>query len=109
MTSGVRKAGVFGAPEFDAELWKRSNYPALWDAFLARKIRVPMYIASGDDDEFFIEDEAARFYSLLRRNGQPAELRITNGAHTWPVWESSIADALRYVFRYSTRPVSTGL
>lgn len=102
--SGARRAGVFGAQEFDAQVWKELNYPALWDAFLARKIAVPMYINSGDDDDYFIEAEATRLYSLLRKNSQPAELRIVDGAHRWPVWESTIGDAMRYVFRYAARP-----
>jgi S-formylglutathione hydrolase FrmB len=102
--SGARRAGVFGAPEFDAQVWKELNYPTLWDAFLAKKIAVPMYINSGDDDDFFIEAEATRLYSLLRKNGQPAELRIVDGAHKWPVWESTVGDAMRYVFRYTARP-----
>jgi S-formylglutathione hydrolase FrmB len=102
--SGARRAGVFGAAEFDAQVWKDLNYPALWDGFLAKKIAVPMYINSGDDDDFFIEAEATRLYSLLRKNGQPAELRIVDGAHRWPVWESTIGDAMRYVFRYTARP-----
>lgn len=102
--SGARRAGVFGATEFDPQVWKELNYPALWDAFLARKIAVPMYINSGDDDDYFIEAEATRLYSLLRKNGQPAELRIVDGAHRWQVWESTIGDAMRYVFRYAARP-----
>ena len=67
---------------------------------------VPMFINSGDDDEFMIEAEAARLYSLLRANGQPAELRIVDGAHNWTVWESTIGDALKYIFRYSARPAA---
>jgi S-formylglutathione hydrolase FrmB len=102
--SGARRAGVFGASEFDPQVWKELNYPALWEAFLAKKIAVPMYINSGDDDDFFIEAEATRLYSLLRKNSQPAELRIVDGAHKWPVWESTIGDAMRYVFRYAARP-----
>jgi enterochelin esterase-like enzyme len=102
--SGARRAGVFGAAEFDPQVWKELNYPTLWEAFLAKKIAVPMYINSGDDDDFFIEAEATRLYSLLRKNGQPAELRIVDGAHKWPVWESTIGDAMRYVFHYAARP-----
>jgi enterochelin esterase-like enzyme len=105
--SGARKAGVFGTPEFDPQVWKELNYPALWDAFLAKKIAVPIYIDSGDDDTFFIEAEATRLYSLLRKNGQPAELRIVDGGHDWQVWESTIGDALRYVFRFAARPALT--
>ena len=104
--SGARRAGVFGAPEFDPHVWQELNYPALWGAFLAKKIAVPMYIVSGDDDTYFIEAESTRLYSLLRRNGQPAELRIVDGAHDWRVWESTIGDALRYIFRYSARPAT---
>jgi S-formylglutathione hydrolase FrmB len=63
-----------------------------------------MYINSGDDDEFMIESEATQLYAMLRRNKQPAELRIVNGKHEWPVWESTIGDALKYVFRTVRRP-----
>jgi S-formylglutathione hydrolase FrmB len=104
-TSSARRVGVFGAPDYDAAVWKSLNYPALWDAYLARKTPVPMYINSGDDDDFQIEAEAAKFYALLRKNKQPAELRIVNGAHSWSVWESTLPDALRYIFRFATRPV----
>jgi enterochelin esterase-like enzyme len=104
-SSSAQRVGVFGAPGFDAEVWKSLNYPALWDAYLAKKLPAPMYINSGDDDEFYIEAEAAKLYALLRRNKQPAELRIVDGAHSWTVWESTIADALRYVFRYASRPL----
>lgn len=105
--SGARKVGVFGAQDFDAQVWKELNYPALWDAFLAKKIAVPMYINSGDDDAFFIEAEATRLYELLRKNGQPAELRIVDGSHGWEVWESTIGDALQYIFRFSARPAAS--
>ena len=104
--SSARRVGVFGAADYDARVWKSFNYPSLWDAYLAKRMPVPMYINSGDDDEFFIEGDATRFYELLRRNKQPAELRIVDGAHAWPVWESTIGDAMRYMFRYSTRPMA---
>jgi S-formylglutathione hydrolase FrmB len=31
-------------------------------------------------------------------------LRIVNGKHEWPVWESTVGDALKYVFRTVRRP-----
>jgi enterochelin esterase-like enzyme len=102
--SGARRVGVFGSPEFDAQVWKQLNYPALWQAYLAKKLAVPMYINSGDDDDYFIEAEAARLYTMLRKQGQPAELRIVDGPHRWPVWESTVGDAMRYVFRHAARP-----
>jgi S-formylglutathione hydrolase FrmB len=105
--SGARRVPAFATPEFDEQAWRELNYPALWAAYLAKKTPVPMYINSGDDDEFMIEAEATRLYSLLRANGQPAELRIVDGAHSWLVWESTIGDALKYIFRYSAKPAAS--
>ena len=106
--SSARHVKVFalqgGDGSFSPEVWKAYNYPVLWDAFLRKGIKVPMYINSGDDDEFFIEAQAVQLYELLRRNRQPAELRIVNGRHEWAVWESTIGDALRYVFQGVRRP-----
>jgi enterochelin esterase-like enzyme len=104
--SSARRVGVFGAPEFDPQIWRELNYTALWQGYLDRKIPVPMYINSGDDDRFFIEESAAEFYSLLRRNKQPAELRIVDGGHTWAVWESTIGDAMKYLFRSASAPAT---
>ena len=104
--SGARRSEVFGAPTFDADVWKSLNYPALWDAYLARQMPVPMYVNSGDDDDRFIEVEAMKLYELLRRSNQPAELRIVDGGHAWAVWQSTIGDALRYIFRYASAPTT---
>ncbi|HTE40697.1 MAG TPA: alpha/beta hydrolase-fold protein, partial [Steroidobacteraceae bacterium] len=103
-TSSVRRVGVFGEQTFDEPMWQSMNYPALWNAYLDKKIQVPMYVNSGDDDDFFIESDAPVFYALLRKNKHPAELRIVNGAHAWPVWSSTIGDAMRYMFKYATPP-----
>jgi enterochelin esterase-like enzyme len=105
--SGARRAPPFAAPEFDEQVWRDLNYPTLWKTYLSKQTPVPMYINSGDDDEFMIEAEATRLYSLLRANRQPAELRIVDGAHSWQVWASTIGDALKYIFRYSARPAAT--
>jgi S-formylglutathione hydrolase FrmB len=105
-SSSLRRVNVFGTPNFDTDIWKTYNYPALWDAYIAKKLPVPMYINSGDDDNFMIEYDATVFYSLLRKNKQPAELRIVNGAHDWPVWSSTIGDAMKYIFNYSVKPVA---
>ena len=104
--SGARRVGVFGVAQYDGEIWKQYNWPTLWEAYLAKKQPVPMYINSGDDDDFMIEADATKLYSLLRKHRQPAELRIVNGAHTWGVWESTIGDAMKYVFRYASRPLA---
>ena len=102
--SGARRVGVFGTPAYDGEVWKQLNYPPLLDAYFAKKQPVPMYINSGDDDEFMIEADATKLYSALRKNRHPAELRIVNGSHSWPVWESTIGEAMTYIYRYVSRP-----
>jgi len=103
--SSARRVNVFGSPEFDPSVWEAYSYPALWEAYLATGLPVPMYIVSGDDDEFLVEASALQFYELLRRHEQPAELRIVDGGHTWAVWKSAVGDAMTYVFRYASRPV----
>lgn len=103
--SGARRVGVFGAPNYDGEIWRQLNYPTMLDAYFAKKQAVPMYINSGDDDEFMIEADATKLYSLLRARRHPAQLRIVDGSHSWPVWESTIGDAMSYIYRYVTRPV----
>lgn len=102
--SGARRVGAFGTPDFDANVWRSLNYPTLWEGYLAKQMPVPMYINSGDDDEFLIAGEAVKLYSLLRANQQPAELRIVNGAHSWAVWSGTVGDAMKYVFRYAAKP-----
>ncbi|MFC4311431.1 alpha/beta hydrolase [Steroidobacter flavus] len=104
--SGARKVGTFGEPEFDEQVWKNLNYPTLWQGYLEKKMPVPMYVNSGDDDEFMIEAEATKLYSLLRSNQQPAELRIVDGGHNWAMWGSTLGDAMKYVFRYAAKPAS---
>ena len=100
-----RRVGVFGAPEFDAQVWKelelsrRSGTRSSPRRSPCRCTSTPAMTTT-----IFIEAEATRLYSLLRKNSQPAELRIVDGAHRWPVWESTIGDAMRYVFRYTARP-----
>ena len=99
-TSNARK--VFGIPVYDASVWKSHNYPALWEDYLAKNTAVPMYIVAGDDEDR-IMFEAVQFYQLLRKDKQPAELRIVDGAHEWPLWASTIGGALKYIFHYSAR------
>lgn len=106
--SSARRVGVFGEPEFDPQVWRELNYPSLWEAYLAKKTPVPMFIHSGDDDDFFIEGDAAKLYSLLRRHGQPAELRIVNGNHAWSTPAGAIGEAMTYMLRHVSRPVRDG-
>lgn len=94
-SSAARYVGVFGEHAFDPHSWHEKNYPALWSGFISRGIKVPMFIASGDDD-LYIQWEASRLYTRLRMSGQPAALRIIAGGHNWDVWRVMLAPGLRY-------------
>ena len=98
-SSAHRHPAFLDADErFDEELWHRSNYPALWEDYIAKKITVPFYINSGDHDEFNIAHHATALFRKLR-NLQPssAELRIVDGAHDWQVWEQTLPEALIFL------------
>lgn len=95
-SSSATKVGVFGEP-YDGNIWKSLNYPAYIEEFLEKNIKVPVYIVSGDDDYFNIELHATLLYEELRKSGQPAELRIYNGGHTWEFASKRIGDVLKYI------------
>jgi len=101
--STARTVGVFGSPDFDPAVWKSLSYPAQWDAFMAQKQTVPMFISSGDDDTAILA-ESVQLYTKLVAAHQPAELRVVNGAHVWPVWAGISPEALTYIYRYARRP-----
>lgn len=102
--SSARRVGIFGENEFDPAVWTALNYPQFFESFLAKKLQVPMYINTGDDDIFLIHRDATNLYERLRAVGQPAELRILNGGHTWDVWASTIGEAMKYMSRFVSRP-----
>ncbi|OLL28833.1 esterase [Burkholderia sp. SRS-W-2-2016] len=93
--SAARRVGVFGERQFDPHLWHELNYPAQWDRYMSRPYRLPMFIASGDDD-LDIQAEASLLYTHLRLAGNPAALRIIDGGHTWDVWSALLPTALKY-------------
>jgi enterochelin esterase-like enzyme len=94
-SSAARYVGVFGEHLYDPRAWRALNYPALWDAYFAQALRVPFFIASGDDD-LVIQAESSRLYTRLRDAGNPAALRIVDGGHVWPVWRALLPAALKY-------------
>lgn len=54
-----------------------------------------VYITVGDDDEDWWRD-APEFYAALVEAGIPAELRISDGGHTWAYVVSTLEDVLRF-------------
>jgi enterochelin esterase-like enzyme len=90
--------------QFDPEVWKSLNYPSLLNDFLAKNIVVPIYVDSGDDDEFQIEYHAAMVHKIWRDKNWPAEFRVVDGVHNFDVWRNTVRDALRFVFESVRRP-----
>jgi enterochelin esterase-like enzyme len=95
LTSAARHVGVFGDRQFDLRVWHALNYPAQWTRYINGPHRLPMFIGAGDDD-LAIQADASTLYTNLRYAGNPAELHIIDGAHTWEVWSALLPDALRY-------------
>ena len=104
--SAARDSGVFIGPDgqFDAEVWKSFNYPALLDAFFAKNIAMPVHVDSGDHDGLRIEGQAAQFYEIWREHDEPGELRIVAGGHSYAVWETTVREAMRFIFKTVRRP-----
>ncbi len=94
-SSAARHVGVFGDHQFDAQIWRTLNYPALWKPYFAQPRRVPFFIAAGDDD-LVIQAESSLLYTRLREAGNTAALRIVDGGHVWPVWRELLPAALKY-------------
>jgi S-formylglutathione hydrolase FrmB len=102
--SSPRQVGVFGADGYDPEVWKSLNYTTLLDAFLAKKVSMPVHFSSGDHDEFQIEYHTTVLHKVWRDNKLPAELRVIDGGHNWDAFKQLLPDAMRYVFRTVRRP-----
>ncbi len=92
--------------QFDRELWGRLNYTSYIESYRAQDVIVPLYINSGDHDEFDIAFHAAVLYQSLREHqANEVEFRVIDGDHEWAVWAETLAEALTYIFRFSSRPI----
>ena len=90
------RPGPDGRPIFDPAAWKRSNYPTLIDAYLAKSQPIRFHVASGDRDELGIQDQALRLYRFLRDHDQWAKFSLAPGGHSWETWTAALDDALRF-------------
>ncbi|MGM0565345.1 MAG: alpha/beta hydrolase [Bacteroidota bacterium] len=61
--------------------------------------QMPVYITCGDDD-LRLYKYSVEMYDTLIEKGYPAELRITDGAHTWKVWRRELPKVLRFFHVY---------
>ncbi len=105
--SSARKQPPFlKAGAFDQASWDRQNYPRLMAGYFDQPRRVPMYLVSGDSDNYGIAFETALLFKRLFDRQHPAELRVVDGDHTWKVWAAAIDGAMRYLFRHAAKPQS---
>jgi enterochelin esterase family protein len=92
----------FGDP-FDLEMWEAEN-PQSWISHLKEsRARLPVLLTMGDDDSPWLYEGTVELYSALKAAELPAELRITNGGHTWEVWDRALRQTLVFfarAFRY---------
>jgi enterochelin esterase family protein len=87
--------GAYGRP-FDPRIYlARSPFSQV--AMLGGMERPPsVLIACGDDDYFKFYEGAAAMFTALRNAGLPAELRIEDGGHDWPLWARQFPEVLRF-------------
>jgi S-formylglutathione hydrolase FrmB len=107
LTSAARVQPPFlGADgKFDQTAWDARNYPPLLERYFAQPLRVPLYLVSGDADKFGLAFETALLFKrVCERQPNGIELRIVGGDHSWKVWETTIDDAMRYVFQFADKP-----
>jgi len=92
---------AFGDP-FDPARWEEEN-PFNWISRLKESgLRLPVYLTVGDDDAPWLYEGSVDFYTALQEAEIPAELRITDGPHSWEVWDAALAETLTFfagVFR----------
>jgi enterochelin esterase family protein len=84
--------GVFGNPA-DPDKYQQQNPFNLVTKDSLKQM--PVYITCGDDD-YRLFHYSIDMYDTLTSKGYDAELRITDGAHEWPVWEQGLEQVLQF-------------
>lgn len=95
--------------KFSQPAWAEHNYPSLITAYFAQPLRVPIYLVSGDNDQFGIAYETALLFKVLfEKQPERVELRVVDGGHSWAVWNNAAEDAFTYLFRVTNPAVAAG-
>ncbi len=93
--------------KFSQSAWEALNYPSLIEGYFSQSQRVPLFLASGDNDRLGAAFESALLFKrMLARQPVLMELRIVDGGHNWAVWAAVIDEAMRYIFRFASRPTA---
>jgi len=104
--SAARRAPAFAGPDgsFDPAAWKAEAWPSLLPAYLAQPLRVPIFIAAGDDDRLDTAFEGAFLAKTLAPHQEDLiEFRVVDGGHTMRVWEETVDEALAFLFAHLAR------
>lgn len=104
--SAARRARVFAGRDgaFSLDAWRADNWPSLLPGYVAQPLRVPLFIAAGDHDRLETAFEGAMLSKTLTPH-QPdeIELRVVDGGHTMRVWETTVDEALTFMFSHLAR------
>ena len=91
-------AEVFGTPINPAR-YRRELPGTLLNRWSNDTERPAFYVTVGDDDTVTPHPFSTRLHGALREAGARTQLRVTNGPHAWPVWQSALDDALIFFTR----------
>jgi enterochelin esterase-like enzyme len=110
--SSTREFGAFGQGKnlFVDSVYRKLNYPAVFESFEATGLPLPMFIAVGDDEfknpdpkdfQHDLDFEAhVLFNQAVRVENLTAELRVVDGGHDWDVWGPTFVEGAKYVFQF---------
>jgi enterochelin esterase-like enzyme len=117
--SSTREFGAFGLGKslFVDSVYKKLNYPAVFPAFEATGLSLPMFIAVGDDEWKIPEPKDAShdldfeahvlFNQASRVKNLTAELRVVDGGHDWDVWGPTFVEGAKYIFQFLNQSPAT--
>ncbi|RVU39411.1 esterase family protein [Hwanghaeella grinnelliae] len=88
--------GAFGTP-FRAANFNRENVFAFLPRLVHADISPKILLTVGDDDYFTLYEGAFLTFLRLRAIGIPAELRVTDGNHSWKLWRRELDRGLRFI------------
>ena len=87
----------FGKP-FDRELWKKQNYPALWDDYKNSNNKIRFFIANGVNDTVTpLELTQTLRDKLDQENEEYIYIEQDFLVHGWGAWTSILPQALEYI------------
>lgn len=117
--SSTREFGAFGLGKslFVDSVYRKLNYPAVFESFEATGLSLPMFIAVGDDEfkntepKDYVHDldfEAhVLFNQAARVQNLTSELRVVDGGHDWDVWGPTFVEGAKYIFQFLNQAPAT--